>query len=112
MPGGFDLAAYWQAHQADFHARLHTADAVVRLSPAGAVRLTGPAARALRATGELQPDGWTRAVLPIESPEDACREYLALGAEVEVLAPAELRARPAGAARAIAALHTGPAAAP
>ncbi|MFD0260511.1 helix-turn-helix transcriptional regulator [Kitasatospora indigofera] len=112
VPGGFDLAAYWQAHQADFHARLHTADAVVRLSPAGAARLTGPAARALRATGEPQPDGWTRAVLPVESPEHACREYLALGAEIEVLAPAGLRARLAATARATAALYTGPAEGP
>ncbi|MFE2722219.1 helix-turn-helix transcriptional regulator [Kitasatospora sp. NPDC059327] len=108
VPGNFDLAAYWQAHQAEFHASLHTADAVVRLSPEGAARLTGPAGRALRATGEPQADGWTRAVLPIESLDHACREFLALGAEVEVLEPPALRERMAATARAIAALHAGP----
>ncbi|MFC9325945.1 helix-turn-helix transcriptional regulator [Kitasatospora sp. NPDC057015] len=112
VPEDFDLAAYWQAHQERFHGWLHTADAVVRVSPEGAARLTGPAALALRATGEPQPDGWTRAVLPVESPEHTCREFLALGAEIEVLEPPELRERMAATARAIAALHAGPAGSP
>ncbi|MCX4772859.1 YafY family protein [Streptomyces sp. NBC_01285] len=107
VPEGFDLVGYWQARQTEFHAWLHTADAVVRVSPEGAARLTGAAARALHATGEVQPDGWTRAALPVESMDRACREFLALGAEIEVLEPAELRARMAATARAIAALNGG-----
>ncbi|WLQ43331.1 WYL domain-containing protein [Streptomyces laculatispora] len=103
----FDLVGYWQARQTEFHAWLHTADAVVRVSPEGAARLTGAAARALHATGEVQPDGWTRAALPVESMDRACREFLALGAGIEVLEPAELRARMAATARAIAALNGG-----
>lgn len=105
VPGDFDLVGYWQVHQSEFHARLHSADAVVRLSPDGAARLTGAGARALEASGEVQPDGWTRAVLPIESLDHACREFLALGAEIEVLEPAALRERMAATARAIAALN-------
>ena len=34
-PEGFDLAAYWTAHQRDFHDRLYRSEAVVRLAPGG-----------------------------------------------------------------------------
>ncbi|MEZ0067610.1 putative DNA-binding transcriptional regulator YafY [Streptacidiphilus sp. MAP12-20] len=91
-PTDFDLAGWWQLYQADFHGRLHRADATVRLAPAAVPRVTGSAARALAETGTLEPDGWTRAVLPIESVEHACREYLAFGPDLEVLDPPELRA--------------------
>lgn len=102
LPVDFDLAAYWQRYQADFHARLHGGDALVRLSPAAAARLTGAAARALADTGAEEADGWTRAVLPIESVDHAHREFLGMGAEIEVLGPPELRARLAATARALA----------
>ena len=46
-----------------------------------------------------------RAVVPIESVEQACREFLALGADIEVLEPPALRGRLASAARATAALY-------
>ncbi|MEV6792130.1 YafY family protein [Streptomyces sp. NPDC051320] len=107
VPEDFDLLGYWQGYQAEFHAWLHSADAVVRVSPDGAARLTGAAARSLDASGEVQPDGWTRAVLPIESLDHTCREFLALGAEIEVIEPAALRERMAETARAIAALNAG-----
>ncbi|MGH3150437.1 MAG: WYL domain-containing protein, partial [Streptosporangiaceae bacterium] len=55
--------------------------------------------------GVTEPGGWTRAVIPIESAEQACREFLALGADVEVLGPPALRARLAAAVRAAAALY-------
>lgn len=93
IPDGFDLAAHWRASQADFHARLHQGDALVRISPRGAAKLTGAAARALADNGTPEPDGWTRATLPVESPEHAHDLLLGLGAEVEVLAPEELRER-------------------
>ena len=47
----------------------------------------------------------TAKLVPIESVEQACREFLALGADIEVLEPPELRARLATAARATAALY-------
>lgn len=93
LPEGFDLPAYWRAHQESFHARLHQGEAVVRLSPRAAARLTGPAARALADNGVPEPDGWTRATLPIESLARAHDAFLALGAEAEVLEPADLRTR-------------------
>lgn len=39
IPDGFDLAGYWNGYLADFRARLHTAEALVRLTPEGAHRL-------------------------------------------------------------------------
>ncbi|MEW1866075.1 WYL domain-containing protein [Streptomyces sp. NPDC088194] len=108
-PPDFDLADYWQRHQADFHARLHQEEATVRLSPAAAARLTGAAARALAATGSTETDGWTRAVLPVESVDQAHAFFLSLGAEAEVLAPAALRARLAETAAALAVRYAGPA---
>jgi len=104
-PAGFELAGYWRAYLADFRAFLHRADALVRLAPAAVARLAGAAAQAVAEAGVAEPDGWIRAVVPIESVEHACRELLALGPDIEVLEPPALRARLAGAARATAALY-------
>ncbi|MFD9224297.1 helix-turn-helix transcriptional regulator [Streptomyces sp. NPDC060064] len=101
----FDLAAYWQRYQADFHARLYGGEALVRLSPGAAARLKGPAARALADSGTVEPDGWTRVLLPIESTDHAHGDFLAMGAEIEVLGPPELRARMAATADALAATY-------
>jgi predicted DNA-binding transcriptional regulator YafY len=113
VPEGFDLARYWHGYLADFRAHLHQADAVVRLAPAAMSRLSGAARLSdaarlpdgARLSGEAETQGWVRAVVPIESEEQACREFLALGADIEVLEPPELRARLAAAARATAALY-------
>ncbi|HEX3489566.1 MAG TPA: YafY family protein [Streptosporangiaceae bacterium] len=105
-PDSFGLAQYWQAYQADFHARLHGGDALIRVAPGAACWLSGPAARALADAGTTDPDGWTRGVVPIESAEQAGREFLALGPDIEVLGPPELRAAVAAAARAVAARHS------
>jgi predicted DNA-binding transcriptional regulator YafY len=99
VPEGFDLARYWQAYLADFRTYLHRADAVVRLAPGAAGRLPGAQTLAIEA------GNWVRAVVPIESVEQACRELLALGADIEVLEPPALRAQLAAAARATAALY-------
>jgi predicted DNA-binding transcriptional regulator YafY len=104
-PDGFDLAAYWRDYQADFHARLHHGEAVVRLSPDAAARLTGAAGQALTDTGVTEPDGRVRAVLPIESLDHAHRVFLAMGTDVEVVEPPELRARLTETARALAARY-------
>ena len=111
-PEDFDLADYWQRQQADFHARLYADEAVVRVSPRAASRLTGAVTRALADTGTAEPDGWTRAVLPIESFDHAHEVFLGLGTEVEVLGPPQLRARMAETARALAARYAPAAAEP
>lgn len=106
IPGGFDLAGYWQHATAEFLDRLHTSDAVVRLAPRAASRLATPAARAAAAASAVpEPDGWIRATVPIESVEYACSQFLALGTDIEVVEPAALRTRIAQAARDIAAMY-------
>lgn len=106
IPESFTLAGYWQSYTAEFLAGLHQADAVVRLSRVAASGLTGRDADALAATGVQEPDGWTRAVLPIESIDLAISRFLT--PDVEVLEPPDLRAQVAARARAIAALYKQP----
>lgn len=101
-PPDFDLAGYWQRYRDDFLSGLYTGAAVVRLSPAALPWLTGAAAQAAADTGIPEEDGWIRAVLPIESVDIAQRAFLALGTEIEVLEPPELRARLAATAQALA----------
>jgi predicted DNA-binding transcriptional regulator YafY len=107
VPDDFDLAAHWQVYQRDVHARLHRDEALVRLSPRGVTRLTGAAARAAAAAGTPDPDGWTRARVPVESMDRAHHQFLALGADAEVLGPPGLRARLAATARALADRYAG-----
>ncbi|MFJ3417512.1 helix-turn-helix transcriptional regulator [Streptomyces sp. NPDC086082] len=86
-PEDFDLAAYWTAHQRDFHDRLYRGEAVVRLAPGVTL------ARAVPVNGRTESDGWTLMSVPIESVEHAHGEFLRLGTDIEVLAPPELRDR-------------------
>ncbi|MEU4234696.1 YafY family protein [Nonomuraea sp. NPDC026600] len=97
-PGGFDLAAYWQAYLAEFEARLRWGEAVVRLSPQGMRLLAnlmtpGVVAAAKETAQPPDGEGWTRVTVPIESIEHATGEFLRLGTDIEVLAPTELRER-------------------
>ncbi|MDG5804185.1 WYL domain-containing protein [Streptomyces ossamyceticus] len=109
----FDLPAYWD-HQAERFARsiLH-AEVVVRLSPEGVRRLPHvvdpvPARDALAATdGAPDAHGWTTVTLRVESEDVARTQLTALGAEVEVLAPENLRSRFAEDARRLAELYRG-----
>ncbi|MEV6209406.1 WYL domain-containing protein [Kitasatospora sp. NPDC051914] len=95
LPDGFDLGTYWTGYLKDFRARLHTGQALVRLTPEGARRLGVAGAG----------DGWTEALVPIESIDHAHGEFLRLGTDIEVVAPAELRDRIAGTVRALAARY-------
>ncbi|WP_441250220.1 helix-turn-helix transcriptional regulator [Kitasatospora sp. McL0602] len=88
-PPGFELAAHWRAHVSGFQARLHTGEAVVRLSPRGITRIREQLGHIVDPTSE----GWTTARIPIESVDHAHGELLRLGTDVEVLEPPELRAR-------------------
>ncbi|MEU6719236.1 YafY family protein [Nonomuraea sp. NPDC046802] len=109
-PDGFDLAAYWQKYLAEFEARLRWGEAVVRLSPRGLEQLAnlmtpGVVAAARDSAQAPDEEGWTRVTVPIESMEHAMGEFLRLGTDVEVLAPAELRARMGETAAALAARY-------
>ncbi|MFF8643501.1 helix-turn-helix transcriptional regulator [Streptomyces sp. NPDC015345] len=95
-PPGFDLGAYWASYLDDFRERRYTGTATIRLSPQGRRRLPDnvppDVVRAVDATATaVGTEGWVEAVIPIESTDHARGELLRLGADVEALAPPELR---------------------
>lgn len=104
-PPEFNLRRHWQAYQQEYERRLFTDTARIRLSPDGrrGLFLIGSiAARAGHAAmQEPGRDGWCETVVPIESVRHATHALLQLGADVEVVEPADLRAAVAGAARAM-----------
>ncbi len=107
---GFDLQAHWQAGIGEFRAGLHQGEATVRLTEDGRIRmreLMNPAvvAAADATASEPDADGWITVIVPIESLQHARSEFLRLGPEAEMLAPAQLRAELARAARGLAALY-------
>jgi predicted DNA-binding transcriptional regulator YafY len=106
---GFDLAGYWHSYLAEFHRQLHTGHAVVRLSVPGVRRmrhlLSATAVTAVETTGTADADGWVRARVPIESADHALADFLRLGADLEILEPAELRDQAAATIRAMAAIY-------
>jgi predicted DNA-binding transcriptional regulator YafY len=106
-PADFDLAAYWQSYMDDFEERRHRGEATILLSPQAVDRLPDcqpdAVVRAVAETGRVADEhGRIRAVIPVESIEHATAELLRLGADVEVLAPAELRDRMAETVRTLA----------
>jgi predicted DNA-binding transcriptional regulator YafY len=108
-PDGFSLAAHWTAYQQDYERRLFHATATIRLSERGRSLLFLIGSVAARA-GHLamQPeddDGWACTTVPIESVHHAHHALLQLGADVEVVEPAELRAAIAASAQAMLARY-------
>ena len=102
-PPGFDLQSHWTAYQRDYEQRLFHAEATIRLSPAGRqlLFLIGPAA-ARAGHAAMQPadaQGWAVTTVPIESVRHGQHALMQLGADVEILAPDELRAAVATSAR-------------
>lgn len=107
----FDLARFWRRWVAAFETRLLSDTAHIKITPLGLQRLreiSAAAAEAIDATGgKPGTDGWIPARIPIEKSPFAIRQLLFLGAEIQVLKPAHLRAAMAQEAKAIAALHAG-----
>ncbi|MEH0934114.1 helix-turn-helix transcriptional regulator [Micromonospora psammae] len=109
-PADFDLAAWWRASVLDFRNRLHQGEATIRLSPRGRERLREVGSELVVAAAEANAgppdaDGWVTTVVPIESTTHAHGDLLRLGAQVEVLAPAELREMLAATGADLAALY-------
>ncbi|TPW05492.1 MAG: helix-turn-helix type 11 domain-containing protein [bacterium] len=95
-PAGFDLAAWWAETSRRFEADIFTGTATLRLSSAGLKLLAKLGAEQARiaaeaATGMDADDGWVEVTVPIESVAHAATDFLRLGPEAEVLAPADLR---------------------
>jgi len=109
-PAGFDLATTWGRLVDEFEASLPSVEVLVRASPAGLSRLPGIVdGRNRQRTnwgGEPDEDGWRRLTVTFERIEYARQGLLGLGADVEVLAPLELRDMMAAAGAALARLYS------
>ncbi|MFH8785456.1 helix-turn-helix transcriptional regulator [Streptomyces roseoverticillatus] len=107
----FDLPAFWEERAAEFARSILRDRAGLRLTPEGARRLPHvtdrvAAEEALAAAGPADDLGRVTVTLAVESLEVAYDQLLALGPEVEALAPPELRERFAQAAARTAALYS------
>jgi predicted DNA-binding transcriptional regulator YafY len=106
-PADFDLARFWRAAVAEFEAGVPDVDVVVRASDRALPwleRLERQGNRVIKARTDGG-DGWTRCVVAFESQHEAFSDLIQLGAEVEVVEPAELRARVGDTGKALAALY-------
>jgi predicted DNA-binding transcriptional regulator YafY len=94
-PRGFDLEAHWTGYQRDYERRIFRGTATIRLSATGRQLLFLIGAAAARAGDAAMSapdaDGWASTTVPIESVKHAHHALLQLGADVEILAPTELR---------------------
>ncbi|HYD26261.1 helix-turn-helix transcriptional regulator [Brevundimonas sp.] len=108
-PTGFDLAVWWAEASRRFETEIFTGRATLRLSREGRKRLARLGAEQARIAAALEVaagEGWAEAVVPIESVEHAAVDFLRLGAEAEVLAPAALRTEMRRTAERLAALYS------
>ena len=108
-PKNFDLAAWWARSSREYEASSYRGSATIRLSPQGLalIDMLGPyvAQAVAQASAKPEGDGWVRCTIPIESLEYGVRELMRLGVDVEVVAPAGLRARMAQVAREMTERH-------
>lgn len=108
-PAGFDLAAFWREHLADFDQRRLTGTATVRISPALTESLSDHADTALQAAaaaGHVDDAGWTVAELPIESPRRAATHLIRYGGDIQILSPPQARDEIRALAAAVLEQHT------
>jgi predicted DNA-binding transcriptional regulator YafY len=108
-PRSFDLAAWWAQSSREYEASSYRGSATIRLSPTGLalIDMLGPyvAQACAQSSGKPDTDGWVRCTIPIESLEYGIRELMRLGDDVEVVAPAALRARMTQVARRMTERH-------
>src|SRR5262245_50272615 len=94
-PTRFDLSAFWIESTRRFEREINRGTARVRLTPRGRKLLCGASAAIADAIDEVVARAgdaaWLEVAIPIESIGHATGQLLALGRDVEVLEPAELR---------------------
>ncbi|HEY5488266.1 MAG TPA: WYL domain-containing protein [Candidatus Limnocylindrales bacterium] len=113
-PDGFDLATYWAESTAAYEEHAERIEITLRIAPAAIgilAELAGTAAmrQAERLTPpEADPDGWQVLRLRMDWPSEVPARLVALGADAELLEPADLRPQIAEIARQVAARYAGP----
>ncbi|MFG2616966.1 helix-turn-helix transcriptional regulator [Streptomyces sp. NPDC048507] len=106
----FDLAGHWETRSVAFARTLLRTTVTVRVGARGLGRLpavldAAAVPDALASATAPDADGLVTLDLPVESEEVAFDQFAGLGADIEVLAPAPLRARFRERAAALAALY-------
>lgn len=108
-PKDFDLPSHWQEATKQFERDIYIDKARVRASDLGRRRLKDLSETVKLAVEAAiiipDADGWAELEVPIEEIGWAAREMIRMGAEVEVLAPPELRERVMAAALKLATLY-------
>jgi predicted DNA-binding transcriptional regulator YafY len=96
-PDGFDLAAYWTESSAAYERDAPTVEVVVRIAADQAWRIADVYGRATLDAAERlddpDPDGWLRLRLRVSWPDEVATRLLAVGPNLEVLEPADVRER-------------------
>lgn len=98
-PDGFDLATYWRSSIVELRDRQRYA-ATLRLEPDAAQGVQTWCRAVPAERRHPDPEGWVTLRVQFESEADACFVVLGLGRRVDVLEPANLRARVASEAAA------------
>jgi predicted DNA-binding transcriptional regulator YafY len=108
-PRNFDLAAFWAESSAAYERELPRLPVVVRVAPDRIGSLAdfvgNKAVEGAEVLDEPDPDGWTRLRLRVDWPDEAPGRLLALGGDLEVLEPVEVRERLVALARGAVARH-------
>ncbi len=94
-PEEFDLEQYWSTWSQDFETLLPPYPVTIRVSPTFVPTLPlilGEEVHSfLDRAGQPDAEGWITLTIPFSSFENACRNILGFGTQVEVLEPQELR---------------------
>jgi len=108
-PRRFDLAAFWERSRDEFESSRPRMDVTLRVAESDIEMLRAAVDSTLRPTvdrpGTPTADGRTELTLTFERIEYAYTDLMPLAGAVEVVAPAELRARLAAAGRELAAVY-------
>ena len=98
-PADFDLAAWWAESSAAYERDAPRIDVTIRIRPDRLERLAVAVGdRAVEAAErpadtDADPDGWLRMRLRLDWPPEVPGQLLAVGSDLEVLEPPEIRAR-------------------
>ncbi len=110
-PADFDLAAFWAESSAAYERDAPRVEVTIRIAPNRLDQLADEVgSRAVQAAERLDepdPDGWLRLRLRLDWPGEVPARLLAVGADLEVLAPEETRRRVVRLARAVAERYAG-----
>jgi predicted DNA-binding transcriptional regulator YafY len=108
-PDNFDLPVYWTDWCANFEASHDQYEVTLRVPPKGIpvlAQVFGEGIHTLIEQTTPDDSGCCQLPLTFESPEAACRQLLGLGAEIEIVAPEELRETMLATAKQVTKLYT------